>query len=186
MLPPEIAAEAGLSAPIGCLVRRVLRGLPAEKAGILENDIILEVDGKKIRDSRSFRTMVYFRSPGELLNLFVRRGKEDLRIQVPVGNRAEEAVTEAGQSIQGLKVRPAKSGEGIVIEAIEEGSKGASFWLRKGDVILAVNGTKVNEVNTFAAEFNRAIESGTVKLRVKRQGIILEIQNSIGNEDDDV
>ena len=48
----EEAGEAGLEAPRGARVREVAKGGPADRAGILEGDIILKVDGRTIDEAR--------------------------------------------------------------------------------------------------------------------------------------
>lgn len=53
-ITPEIAQELGMSKPAGVLVTGTTYGGPADKAGIMRGDVILEVDRKPIKDTDSF------------------------------------------------------------------------------------------------------------------------------------
>ncbi len=73
----ELKDKNGLSVDYGVLVQRgasasdlaVIPGSPADKAGIVENDIILEVDGKKIDDNNSLASIIRQKTVGQVINL---------------------------------------------------------------------------------------------------------------------
>ncbi|MDD4930832.1 MAG: trypsin-like peptidase domain-containing protein [Candidatus Colwellbacteria bacterium] len=65
----------------------VVSGSPAEKAGLKDGDIIFEADGKKLGTSRSLASVIGERSPGDTIDIKVRRGNEVLVIKVSLGNR---------------------------------------------------------------------------------------------------
>lgn len=55
----------------------VVPGSAADKAGIRENDIILEIDGKKITEKNNLSKIILSHKPGDKLNLkILRKGKE--------------------------------------------------------------------------------------------------------------
>ena len=47
----------------------VIPGSPADKAGIVENDIVLEVDGVKLDDQTSLASIIREKSVGQVINL---------------------------------------------------------------------------------------------------------------------
>jgi S1-C subfamily serine protease len=47
----------------------VIPGSPADKAGIVENDIILEIDGVKLDDKNSLAAIIRGKSIGQVINL---------------------------------------------------------------------------------------------------------------------
>jgi serine protease Do len=51
---PEVARELGMQKPAGVLVTGTTYGGPADKAGIMRGDVILEVDRKVIKDADGF------------------------------------------------------------------------------------------------------------------------------------
>ncbi len=84
---PDLKAANKLTVDYGVLVSRgqkpedlaVLPGSPADKAGLLENDIILEVDGVKLDDEASLAHIVALKKVGDKLQLKVlSKGKEKM------------------------------------------------------------------------------------------------------------
>jgi S1-C subfamily serine protease len=84
-ITPEIKEKNKLAYDYGVLVVRgeqptdlaVIPGSPADKAGIEENDIILEVDGQKLTSAVSLQQRILAKSPGDTITLkIVRKGAE--------------------------------------------------------------------------------------------------------------
>lgn len=75
----QMKKENDLSVDYGILVIRgegkneiaVIPGSPADKAGILENDIVLELDGKKLDKNQSFSLLIREKKVGDSVNLKV-------------------------------------------------------------------------------------------------------------------
>jgi serine protease Do len=75
----ELKDNNNLSVDYGILVKAgatasdlaVIPGSPADKAGIVENDIILEVDGVKIDDKTDFASVIRGKSVGQVVNLTI-------------------------------------------------------------------------------------------------------------------
>lgn len=85
LINDEIKSKNNLSVDYGALIARgntigdlaVIPGSPADKAGILENDIILEVDKVKINSDNPLANVVSKYSVGDELNLkILSKGKE--------------------------------------------------------------------------------------------------------------
>ena len=75
-LTPDLAAALGVAEPIGVVVTGVVKGGPAEKAGLQRRDVIIELDGKKILDPAELPRMVAFGHIGKSVSLkVVRQGK---------------------------------------------------------------------------------------------------------------
>ncbi len=82
MVTPGLVAEKDLQVQQGALVVGVVRGGPAETAGIQVDDVIVAVDGKRVsRDSTlSFLLLAY--KPGDQVAVTIARGQD--RINFPV------------------------------------------------------------------------------------------------------
>jgi len=57
-LTPDLAEQFGLDRPQGALVAEVFDDTPADEAGIEPGDVIIEVEGKRVKDSNHLRNMV--------------------------------------------------------------------------------------------------------------------------------
>lgn len=82
---PSLKAKNNLSVDYGALIVRgdtpeelaVIPGSPADKAGIVENDIIIEVDGIKIEEGKSLGLLIRQKNVGDMIILKVlSKGKE--------------------------------------------------------------------------------------------------------------
>lgn len=77
MIDEELVRKNQLNVDHGALVLRgtqpgdlaVMPGSPADKAGMVENDIILEVNGESINDTHSLSSIVGHFSPGDQVNV---------------------------------------------------------------------------------------------------------------------
>jgi len=88
-ITPELADSFKLGTTAGVLVAGVQRGSPADRAGIKPGDIIMMVDGKQAKDPDSMRNLIVALMPGKQATLKLKRGQNDIELQVRVGKRPE-------------------------------------------------------------------------------------------------
>ena len=86
-LTPELAASFGYRDASGALIAGVLRGSPADRAGVRPGDVLVALDGETVRDPRAMLDMVAALPPGKRAAFRVRRGAEELDLDVEVGRR---------------------------------------------------------------------------------------------------
>ena len=79
----DVAAEAGLASPRGALVREVVSGGPAHRAGVLAGDIIIEADGRPIEEARDLPFYVANLDVGTLVELTILRDGQRLTVEAP-------------------------------------------------------------------------------------------------------
>lgn len=90
---PEIAKKQGLSVEYGALVRgsdegpAVVAGGPADKAGVLAEDIILEFNGKKIDNDGTLSDHISQTKVGDIVQLKILRKGNEMRSPVTIGKR---------------------------------------------------------------------------------------------------
>ena len=107
-LTPETAQSLHLEATKGALVADVVKGGPADKAGLKKNDLVTAYRGKDIPDSSTFRNEVASTPVGEEAKMAVLRGGKKEEFTVRVGN-LEEGTQILGAALKeryGLEVRP--------------------------------------------------------------------------------
>jgi Do/DeqQ family serine protease len=154
----DIADSLGLKRPTGALVSSVTNGGPAAKAGLKAGDLITAVDGQPVDDPNAFGYRFGTKPVGGAARLTVlRRGREltlPVALQVAPEGNLDEVVIKARTPFQGatfVNIGPAladrmhldPSAEGVVVTNVPGDSMAAQYGFQPGDIIVAVNGTKV-------------------------------------------
>ncbi len=164
-----LADYYGMDRPKGVLVAQVNADTPAERAGLLEGDIILEMDGKAIKNPSTLRNVVSLSEVGHTADLtIVREGKEKILnvklAALPAANGAitpsVKAETDEDESLDGVTVKTLSDRGremmqlpedllGLVVMNVAAASNAAREGLATGDVILEVGRDKVTNVQEF-------------------------------------
>jgi len=152
--------DAAPAADAGVLVVAVQPGSPAATAGVQRGDIILEANGSAVSDAASLRQAIGNRKSGDTVTLKLRHGDtlKDLGVTVgsrdgrpwigilPLPGRADELA--AGPGMRGFGgMFPM---EGALVEGVAPNSPAEKAGLKKGDLVLSVDGTTVDERNALA------------------------------------
>jgi hypothetical protein len=85
---PESAAARGFAQGRGILVTAVLPGSPAERAGLRPNDIVLEIDGRRLIWYKSMIALVQSLPADRTVEVLIVRAGERLRTSVSLGDLA--------------------------------------------------------------------------------------------------
>ena len=80
-LTPPLAQQLGLPDALGVLVMLTYEGSPAGKGGVKSGDVIVEFNGKPIRDLIDLRNRVAETNIGQTVTMRVRRGGKELNLQ---------------------------------------------------------------------------------------------------------
>jgi len=178
----QFADAFGLDRPRGALVGQVIDGGPAQKAGIKTGDVILSVNGKQVERSTQLPSVVSAIQPGDTARVEVWRDRGSKMLNVKVDEFPDEAQKVANRETRepakadklGLSVRPlgaeerkSASTEGYLLVEDVDGPA-ARAGVRRGDVILGVNGKAVKSI----AELRDATQNGskTVAILLERDG----------------
>ncbi|KQW42059.1 MULTISPECIES: Do family serine endopeptidase [unclassified Roseateles] len=188
----EVAEAIGLGKPQGAVIRSVIAGSPAEKAGVEGGDVVTKVDGKIVDKAADLRRLVANVKPGAKTTLTVfRRGAtkdlvvtigEDERSRKPGGSAESSAepapAASAPSAALGLKVselteaqrKDLKLKGGVKVD----GATGAAAraGLREGDLILSVDNVEVPSVKVFQAQIAKADKAKVINLVVRRDDVV--------------
>ncbi len=86
-ITPELAESFGLQKSSGTIIAGVLKGGPADKAGVKPGDILLAVADKPVTDTISMLNLVAQLTPGEKVKLTVMRKSRETVLNLTVGKR---------------------------------------------------------------------------------------------------
>jgi Do/DeqQ family serine protease len=86
-LTPALAESFNLGASEGAIIKGVLNGGPADKAGAKPGDVLVAIEGKPIVDPQSVLNAVTSIAPGSAAKLKLKRKGQDLELAVTVGRR---------------------------------------------------------------------------------------------------
>jgi serine protease Do len=167
------------------MVSEVTRNSPAEEAGLKPDDVVITVDGRAVEDSSDLSRYVASKAPGTTVRLRVLRDGAESDIDVKLGtfpeetaDRDDEEVPEGtvrhGMTLRELtpdvaeRLQLPPGSRGVVVTAVESGSAAEDALLRRGDVIVSVNGQGVASVADFEKEVARAKADGVARLRFRR------------------
>jgi serine protease Do len=187
---PGIAKAMNLKDMQGVLVGDVTPSGPAAKSGIQRGDVILELNGKTMADSRELRMAISMMNADSSVKLRLLHNGNPTDMTVKLGELPtdkELARTEGGKSeeilegvtLQDLDAQTAKqlglpaATSGVVVTDISPSSPQAASGLRRGDVIQEVNHQPVKN----AAQLEEAVRKSGKNplLLVNRQGTTLFI-----------
>src|SRR3954468_15691849 len=82
-----VAESFKLGSTRGALIAGVLRGGPADKAGVKPGDVLVEVEGRPVADPTSMLNLVAALAPGDTARMKLKRAGKDLDASVTVGRR---------------------------------------------------------------------------------------------------
>jgi len=183
-LTPELMSAFALKEKEGALISQVFPESPAEKAGLRVGDVILELDGKKIKNSQEVVREVLKRQVGQEIQLVVMREGKRVEVRVTTAQMLAELTERKGvqppKEWFGLKVAPVTpdvakqlslpKAEGVVVEGVDPGSGAQLAGLRKGDVILEVNRQKIQDEKDYRNAMEKTKPGQSVLLLVNRGG----------------
>jgi serine protease Do len=178
-ITPEIAEAIGVKE--GVLVAQIAPGSPAQKAGLKVGDIIVAVDGEKVREVRDLQFKIMKTPPGTEVTLTIIRGGKEQTVKARVGEMPEEVsfgqprgqVGDLGLFLRDLSPEEVKrlGVKGVLVEGVAPGSLAQRSGLRRGDIILAVNNEPVESLSQFNEKIERAkSEQRTRVLLLIRRG----------------
>ena len=86
-ITPPIAESFKLGSTRGALIAGVLRGGPADKAGVKPGDVLVEVEGRPVADPTSMLNLIAALPPGKPATVKVKRSGHEIDATISVGRR---------------------------------------------------------------------------------------------------
>ncbi|MCM2270425.1 MAG: Do family serine endopeptidase [Thermoanaerobaculia bacterium] len=183
----ERAQAFGLAESEGALVTAVVEGQPAAKAGLKHGDVVLNVDGRKVRETRDLIDYVSSKPPGSHVMLDVLRDGKRMKLDVELSERealaaeTSEGDDEAASGIEwlGIDYQDLAPGlrqnlgvpagvDGVVVREVAGSSPLYDEGVASGDVVTEVNGRPVADSAAFEREVGAAAPGSFLRLYVRR------------------
>jgi Do/DeqQ family serine protease len=159
----NIAKHFKLKKPKGVIVTDVVKGSPAEKAGINAGDLILEIDGREVKNSIQLRAYVQSKKPGDKVKLKVLRDGKEMVISVNLGSADKFASAqpskERSQNTKDIGISVREEGGKVIVQSVDPNGPAASVGIEPGDVILKINDKDIKSID----DYRRAIEEAKAK-----------------------
>jgi serine protease Do len=157
----------------GVLVNGVEHGSPAEKAGVMTQDVMLEVNGRPTNvrfpeELAPMRKAIADMPIGSDIAISVRRGKETVHLTAKT-EKLQGAIGEEKEfKAWGLSVREVtrkyanerqlESSEGVVITGLSSGYPAAKAEMEQGDVVVSINQQQVKDLDEFQKIYNESMK----------------------------
>jgi periplasmic serine protease, Do/DeqQ family len=162
----NIAKHFKLKKAQGVIVTDVVKGSPAEKAGIKAGDLILKIDGLDVKNSLQLRAYVQSKKPGDKVKLKVLRDGKEKEITVNLGSADNISSApprrEGSQSSKDIGISVREEGGKVVVQSVDPNSTAASVGIEPGDVILRINDRDIKSIEDYRKAMEEAKEKGSV------------------------
>jgi serine protease Do len=190
---PVLAAGLGLTRDRGVILADVWPGSPAAAAGLRPGDMVLTLDGKPMENGRQLQVNLYRRSVGDAVVLEIQRGDQTIKIAVQIAERFNPSLGSSANPRDNLVPRlgilavnldkrisemipTLRVTSGVVVAATVQGVLGArEGGLAVGDVIYALNQTRVSELGQLRDAMASLKPGNPVVLHVDRRGELMFI-----------
>ncbi len=177
-ITPDLMESFNLKEVAGVLIADIQKDSPAEKAGLMVGDVILEFNREKIPNVPKFRIAVATAQIGIEVPVKITRDNKEKNIKVTLEGFPEDqpstseerpvkSTISAGISVESIDSAFAKrlgitGDKGVVISRIEVNSPAAKAGLEVGSVIVSIDGREVlnpADYNTIMSEVQKNMES---------------------------
>jgi serine protease Do len=180
----------------GALIKEVMKGTPAEKAGLKANDIITAINGVAISSAEDLSREVGKYMPDNKISItYLRNQQTENTTAILATNNGEtnrhyqfkdtilfniddmfksfppdrnEWAPKPRKLQLGVGIQDMENSKGVKITSVTENSPAALAGIKKDDVILSVNGTAITDINDLRSMLNDTKEGDKWKVEYER------------------
>ncbi len=192
---PDLAESLGLDKPYGALVASTIPGSPAEKAGILAGDIVLEFNNNEVTEMRKLPRLVADSKVNNEADIVVWRNEKKLVLKVVIAEMKEEEMSNVKEktkndnmvegNIEDLGIKVSTITEdirlrqnipdeiyGLMVTNVGQNTDAERKGIRPGDIIQEIDRIPVRKI--------KDLQKIVKDVKEKRKGVLLLI-NRQGN-----
>ena len=186
-ITPDLAKHFKLDENQGILISNVIENSPAEQAGLMRGDVIIEFNGKNVNEPFLLRNTVAGIKPGEEVTIKIIRDEESKSVTVVIGelpgdiHKVSAPVIE--NALRGVTVRDLtpeiyeklnlqEKIRGVVVTSVVPGSPAerSETSLIPGDVISEIDGKAIKNIEDYESIVARIKPDRNILLLLHRRG----------------
>ncbi len=169
----------------GVKIITIQRESPADQAGVQPGDIILSIDGKDVNFAK-IRDLIRTHAPGDKVELVILRGAEKIKKTAQLADRdrflAQLTLKPVVKKPEPPKPTPPKTEPvvlGLLVEEnkvgplvlnVEPGKTGATAKIKEGDILLSINGKKINTLDNLSEILDKTQAGQEITIDYQRKG----------------
>jgi len=189
---PELASSVGVKDGKGAMVASVVDGSPAARAGFIQGDIVVALNGTQVADSKDLTRHVATLRAGERASFTVLRNGERRTLSATIEKRDADRVASADNPSRsaepdalGMSLMPlnpalrqqyelGSNANGVVVGSVDPDSEAARKGINEGDLIKRVGSQNVRAPSDVARAVEAARNAG-------RDSVLMLVQNGQGD-----
>ncbi len=167
----ELADALGYHSSKGAFVSQVVEDSAADKAGIKAGDIIVSLNGKKIKTFSELRAKIATLGAGKEIKLgVIRDGKDkEFKVTLDESQQTKAKADKMHEGLAGAELANTSSSDriaGVKVVEVADNSPAARYQLKKDDIIIGVNRQRVKNLADFRAIVEK--QTGVLALNIQR------------------
>jgi uncharacterized caspase-like protein len=178
----DIAKSLKLKVKSGPMISEVFKGDSADEAGLKPGDVVIEVNGTKIKDTHQLLIIIASFHVGEKVNIKVLRDSQEKTFQVTVAERKDKSnvavekngwIDRFGMTVQDITPRIASQMDtprikGAIVTDVEGGSPADMAGIQLRDIILQINKVNIVSMADYKREIAKSIAKNSFLFLIKR------------------
>lgn len=183
--PDDLTAEQKkvYGVDYGALVKTVEEGSPADKAGIQVEDVIIDVNGKKIENQLQLRDTIAAIKPGTEVPITVVRNKQKKVLKATIKEDPYSVISSAEEQVESSnklgftasdvtpelasKYQIDPNATGVIVTKVVSGSNAAKAGLKPGMLIIKANNKAINSVSDLESVAKTLKQGDMLRLVIK-------------------
>jgi len=151
----------------GALILMIEKNSPAEKGGLQISDLIIEVDGVKIKNSNELKNTIAAIAPDKTVSITYERDKKIKTIKVKLAKMEGAKDTNEKDNtnpIEGLTLMELSDKtklqyqipreiEGVLVTEVKDNSKAEKIGFKEGDIVVQVEQMRITSLKDFTTAF---------------------------------
>ena len=144
----ENAEILGVESKSGAMITAIEPGSAAEEAGLRVEDIIIRVNDERISNARDLQNAIGLKGSGERVTIEFIRQSNKLETNAVLGQQkiARQIGSDIHPGLVGAQFSSSANKVGVEVTDVESGSPADQRGLEKGDLIVAVNRMRVENI----------------------------------------